>query len=99
LEEIDQRSAEHGEDLPWCATLVVEVDSAAGGLVVAYHKPNWPFPLEVEREQQALRAAQAVERHAGDGAAVVLGDFDATPDTPSMLFWRGRPSLEGVGVC
>ena len=44
LEEIDQRSAEHGADLPWCATLVVEVDSRVGRLVVAHHKPNWPFP-------------------------------------------------------
>ena len=99
LEEIDQRSAEHGQDLPWCATLVVEHDSPVGRLVVAHHKPNWPFPLEVEREEQAWRAALAVERHAGDGPAVVLGDFDATPDASSVSFWRGRRSLHGVSVC
>jgi endonuclease/exonuclease/phosphatase family metal-dependent hydrolase len=99
LEEIDQRTTEHGEDLPWCATLIVEVGLPVGRLVVAHHKPNWPFPLEVEREQQARRAALAVERHAGDGAAVVLGDFDATPDAASMSFWRGRRSLDGVSVC
>jgi endonuclease/exonuclease/phosphatase family metal-dependent hydrolase len=99
LEEIDQRTAEHGEDLPWCATLIVELEVLAGRLVVAHHKPNWPFPLEVEREQQARRAALAVERHAGDGPAVVLGDFDATPDAASMSFWRGRRSLDGVSVC
>jgi endonuclease/exonuclease/phosphatase family metal-dependent hydrolase len=69
--------------------------------VVTYHKPNWPFPLEVERERerQAWRAALAVERHAGDGPAVVLGDFDATPDAASVSFWRGRRSLNGVSVC
>jgi endonuclease/exonuclease/phosphatase family metal-dependent hydrolase len=99
LEEIDQRTPEHGEDLPWCATLVVELESPVGPLVVAHHKPSWPFPLEVEREQQARRAALAVEQHAGDRAAVVLGDFDATPDAASMLFWRGRRSLDGVSVC
>lgn len=99
LEEIDQRTVEHGEDLPWCATLIVELEVRVGRLVVAHHKPNWPFPLEVEREQQARRAALAVERHAGDGPAVVLGDFDATPDTASMSFWRGRRSLDGVSVC
>jgi endonuclease/exonuclease/phosphatase family metal-dependent hydrolase len=99
LEEIDQRTAEHGEDLPWCATLIVELEVPFGRLVVAHHKPNWPFPLEVEREQQARRAALAVERHAGDGPAVVLGDFDATPDAASMSFWRGRRSLDGVSVC
>jgi endonuclease/exonuclease/phosphatase family metal-dependent hydrolase len=99
LEEIDQRTAEHGADLPWCATLVVELAAPSGRLVVAHHKPNWPFPLEVEREQQARRAALAVERHAGEGPAVVLGDFDATPDAASVQFWRGRRSLDGVSVC
>jgi len=99
LEEIDQRTAEHGEDLPWCATLIVELESAVGPLVVAHHKPNWPFPLEVEREQQARRAALAVEEHAGDRPAVVLGDFDATPESASMLFWRGQRSIDGVSVC
>ncbi len=99
LEEIDQRTAEHGSDLPWCATLVVELAASFGRLVVAHHKPNWPFPLEVEREQQARRAALAVERHAGEGPAVVLGDFDATPDAASVQFWRGRRSLDGVSVC
>lgn len=99
LEEIDQRTPEHGHDLPWCATLIVELESPVGPLVVAHHKPNWPFPLEVEREQQARRAALAIERHAGDRAAVVLGDFDATPDAGSMLFWRGRRSLDGASVC
>jgi hypothetical protein len=86
LEEIDQRTAEHGEDLPWCATLIVELESAVGPLVVAHHKPNWPFPLEVEREQQARRAALAVEEYAGDRPAVVLSDFDAAPESASMLF-------------
>jgi endonuclease/exonuclease/phosphatase family metal-dependent hydrolase len=99
LEEIDQRTPEHGEDLPWCATVIVELQAPVGRLVVAHHKPNWPFPLEVERERQARLAALAVEKHAGEGPAVVLGDFDATPDAASMLFWRGRRSLDGASVC
>jgi endonuclease/exonuclease/phosphatase family metal-dependent hydrolase len=99
LEEIDQRTAEHGADLPWCATLIVALEVPFGRLVVAHHKPNWPFPLEAEREQQARRAALGVERHAGEGPAVVLGDFDATPDAASVQFWRGRRSLDGVSVC
>ena len=69
LEEIDQRTPEHREDLPWCATLIVELESALGPLVVAHHKPNWPFPLEFEREQQARRAALAVEKHAGEAGS------------------------------
>jgi endonuclease/exonuclease/phosphatase family metal-dependent hydrolase len=99
LAEIDQRTRENARDLPWCATLVVEVDSPVGSVVVAHHKPSWPFPLEVEREQQARRAAEVIEEVAGDRPAVVLGDFDATPDSSSMLFWRGRRSLDGLSVC
>ncbi|WP_156252458.1 endonuclease/exonuclease/phosphatase family protein [Pseudactinotalea terrae] len=99
LTEIDQRTPENGRDLPWCATLVVEVESPIGPVVVAHHKPSWPFPLEVEREQQAQRAAAAVEQAAGNRPAIVLGDFDATPDSSSMRFWRGRRSLDGFSVC
>jgi endonuclease/exonuclease/phosphatase family metal-dependent hydrolase len=87
--------------LPWCATYVVEVDTPLGTVVVAHHKPTWPFPFELEREQQALLAARTIEEHVGDRDvhAVVLGDFDATPDSASMQFWRGRRSLDGTSVC
>jgi len=30
LEEIDQRTPEHGQDLPWCATLIVVLESPVG---------------------------------------------------------------------
>jgi endonuclease/exonuclease/phosphatase family metal-dependent hydrolase len=100
LEELDQRLTPRSRDFPWCATLLVEVDAPVGRIVIAHHKPSWPFPYEHEREQQALLAARAIERHAAGGPhAVVLGDFDATPDAASMLFWRGRRSLAGTSVC
>jgi endonuclease/exonuclease/phosphatase family metal-dependent hydrolase len=100
LEEIDQRCTPRAQDLPWCATLVVEVDTPVGRTLVAHHKPSWQFGYEVEREQQALAAARAVERLAGRADhAVILGDLDATPDAASTLFWRGRRSLDGTSVC
>lgn len=99
LEEVDQRCTSRAMDFPWCATLVVEVDTAAGRTVVAHHKPSWQFGYEYERSQQALAAARAVERHAGPDHAIVLGDFDATPDAASLQFWRGRQPLDGVSVC
>jgi hypothetical protein len=89
LEEIDQRTAEHGEDLPWCATLIVELESSVGPLVIAHHKPNWPFPLEVEREQQARRAALAVEEHAGDQARGCPRRFRRRPGVGEHAFLAG----------
>ena len=100
LEEVDQRCTERSRDFAWCATLVVEVDTAVGRTLVAHHKPSWQFGYEYEREQQALAAARVVERLARDADhAVVLGDLDATPDAASLQFLRGRRSLEGTSVC
>jgi endonuclease/exonuclease/phosphatase family metal-dependent hydrolase len=99
LAEIDHRVTSRTRDFPWCATQLVEVGTPLGVLIVAHHKPSWQFGYEVEREQQALRAALAMEELVGDRHAVVLGDFDATPDSASMQSWRGRRSLDGVSVC
>lgn len=100
LDEIDQRCTSRSRDFAWCATLLVEVDTAVGRTLVAHHKPSWQFGYEHEREQQALAAARMIEEHAGAGVhAIVLGDFDATPDAASVQFWRGRRSLAGMSVC
>ncbi|SHG65407.1 endonuclease/exonuclease/phosphatase family protein [Geodermatophilus nigrescens] len=100
VEEVDQRRTERARDFAWCATLVVEVDTAVGRTLVAHHKPSWQFDYEAEREQQALAAARTLERLAGTADhVVVLGDCDATPDAASMQFWRGRRSLDGTSVC
>src|SRR4051794_1687898 len=60
-----------------------------------------PFPFEYEREQQAVLVAGALEDHIGprDVHAIVLGDFDATPDSASLEFWRGRRPVDGFSVC
>jgi len=100
VEELDHRPIERELSLPWCATLIAEVEAGVGRVVVAHHKPSWPFSYEHEREQEALRAALAIESLVTEGVhAVVLGDFDATPDAASMRFWRGRQSLDGRSVC
>lgn len=100
VEDIDQRCTERAKALPWCATQLVQLDTPVGSTLVAHHKPSWQFGCEYEREQQALTAVRALERHAPFVHHVlVLGDFDATPDAASMQFWRGRRSLEGVSVC
>lgn len=89
------------ETLPWAETVIVEADTPVGALVVAHHKPSWPFPAEADREQQALLAIDAIEAHVTGRAVhvVVLGDFDATPDSASLQLWRGRRSVGGRSVC
>jgi endonuclease/exonuclease/phosphatase family metal-dependent hydrolase len=100
VDEIDQRCTPRARSLAWCATLIVEVDTPDGRSLVAHHKPSWQFGYEYERERQALAAARALEQHAAHAEhVIVLGDFDATPDAASMLFWRGRRSLDGLSVC
>jgi hypothetical protein len=48
--------------------------------LAAHHKPSWPFGYELERQQQAIAAARALEQHAARvDHVIVLGDFDATP--------------------
>ena len=102
IQEIDLRISDRSRPtLPWCAALIVELESPLGPLVVTHHKPSWPFPFELEREEQAVLVARAIEDHIGDRDlhAVVLGDFDATPDSASMQFWRGRRPSHGMSVC
>ena len=99
LTEIDQRDPARAGELPWAASLLVHVATPVGDLVVAHHKPSWPFPWEDARERQAVAAARAVEEHVGEAHAVVLGDMDATPDAASLLFLRGRRPVGGFSVC
>jgi endonuclease/exonuclease/phosphatase family metal-dependent hydrolase len=102
LGEVDLRISDRSRDLlPWQATRFVEVETPVGTTVIAHHKPVWAFPMELEREAQAVLAARTLEEHVGDRNvhAVVLGDFDATPDSASMAFWRGRRPAEGTSVC
>jgi endonuclease/exonuclease/phosphatase family metal-dependent hydrolase len=95
-------------DLPWAALVVAEALAPAplGPLLVVHHKPNWQYGREYEREQQALAAARFVEQVVGELGhgeqelpVVLLGDFDATPDSASIRFWTGRQSLDGTSVC
>ncbi|WP_275001677.1 endonuclease/exonuclease/phosphatase family protein [Promicromonospora iranensis] len=100
--EIDLRVSERSRGyLPWCAAVLVELDTPVGPLLVTHHKPSWPLPFEREREEQAVLVAQAIEEHLADRDmhALVLGDFDATPDAASMRFWRGRQPVRQLSVC
>lgn len=91
------------EGLPWAAALAVEVSlpEPFGTVLIVHHKPNWQLNAEVIRERQALATARWIEELVAgrpDLPVVVLGDFDATPESASVRFWTGRQSLDGLSV-
>jgi endonuclease/exonuclease/phosphatase family metal-dependent hydrolase len=91
-------------DTPWCGvvTAVLPAGPPFGDVLVVHHKPSWPYDFAHERELQAVEAATLAEAEArrhGVGHAVLLGDFDATPEAAGVRFWRGLQSLQGRSVC
>jgi endonuclease/exonuclease/phosphatase family metal-dependent hydrolase len=73
-----------------------------GTLLLAHHKPSPWLGFEHERELQAVATARLVEdlvEERGASHVVLAGDFDATPDSASVRFWRGLQSLGGTSVC
>ncbi|MBG0561375.1 endonuclease/exonuclease/phosphatase family protein [Actinoplanes aureus] len=82
------------------ALVEIAVPAPIGPLLVAHHKPSGWLGYERERELQAVAAARRIEQRRGDRDAhvVLLGDFDAEPDSASMRFWSGRQSLDGFSV-
>lgn len=89
--------------LPWAATVVAEIAAPAplGRLVAVHHKPHWQLDREFVREQQAVAAARFIDDLMVDRPmvpVVLLGDFDAGPETASIRFWTGRQSLSGTSV-
>jgi endonuclease/exonuclease/phosphatase family metal-dependent hydrolase len=83
--------------------LVAEVEAPPpiGPLLFVNHKPNFELHLEHERGLQAVATASLVERLVAERErhVVVAGDFDATPDSASLRFWRGRQGLGETSVC
>jgi endonuclease/exonuclease/phosphatase family metal-dependent hydrolase len=79
----------------------IEVRPPIGPLLFVNHKPNFELHLEHERGLQAVATASLVERLVAERErhVVVAGDFDATPDSASLRFWRGRQGLGDTSVC
>ncbi len=81
-------------------TVIAEVVSPVGRLLVGSHGNSWAWWAEHERELQAVAVVRHLERLvAGRPAHVVLGgDFNAEPDSSSMRFLTGRQSLQGLST-
>lgn len=93
---------------PRCAgfpagTLVVEVRAPdpVGTFLFVNHFPHWQLNFERERELQAVVAAGFVEEQIQHTSrqVILVGDFDADPESASIRFWSGRQSLRDFSVC
>jgi endonuclease/exonuclease/phosphatase family metal-dependent hydrolase len=93
---------------PRCAgfpagTLVAEVQAPdpLGTMLFVNHFPHWQLNFERERELQAVAVARFVEEQVQRASrqVVLVGDFDADPESASIRFWSGRQSLGDVSVC
>jgi endonuclease/exonuclease/phosphatase family metal-dependent hydrolase len=99
VHEVDLHLTDRTHDYS-CGTVIAEVDSSVGRLLVGSHGNSWAWWAERERELQAVAVVTAIEELVAEEPAhvVVGGDFNATPDTGSMRFFTGRASLEGVST-
>lgn len=81
--------------------LIVDGPLAVGPVIVVHHTGTFERDLESVREKQAVATARMVEgllRVHGNLPVVLLGDFNASPDSSSMRFLTGRQSLAGFSV-
>lgn len=88
--------------LPWLGAVaaVVAAPPPIGRVLVVHHKPSWQLDAEHIREAQAVAVASFIDEVAGGRSlpVILLGDFDAGPDTASIQFLTGRRSLHGSSV-
>jgi endonuclease/exonuclease/phosphatase family metal-dependent hydrolase len=104
VDTLDQPLAADAPGTEWRASAVaIEIigPGGIGPLLVVHHKGTYELNAEHVRERQALATARFVEdlvRDRPDLPAVLLGDFNAAPDTAGIRFLTGRQSLDGFSV-
>jgi endonuclease/exonuclease/phosphatase (EEP) superfamily protein YafD len=83
------------KDVPW-GTLAVSVSLAdEGDLLFIGATAAWRLDAEAARERQVIALTDLDTRHRGELPTIIAGDFNATPDAPSIRYLTGRQSLGG----
>ena len=75
-----------------------ELDSPAGKIPFFSTHLNWKFDESDVRQLQVQSIARFVDACRRDFPAVVVGDFNAEPDSEEIRFLRGLTSLGGRSV-
>jgi endonuclease/exonuclease/phosphatase family metal-dependent hydrolase len=83
--------------------MIAEINAPApfGPLLFVNHFQSAHVAQELEREGQAVRAAQHVEQMVTEQErhVILVGDLNAGPESASVRFLMGRQSLDGMSVC
>jgi endonuclease/exonuclease/phosphatase family metal-dependent hydrolase len=101
VECLDLRLDGTRQEYPLTALCVrVQIPPPVGPTLFVCNKPSWQLDREYERELQAVAVAEMIARHrdSDEFPTILAGDFDATPDSASVRFFRGRQSLAGRSV-
>ncbi|MFC0627937.1 endonuclease/exonuclease/phosphatase family protein [Kribbella deserti] len=87
-------------DEPRATAVAVEVllPPPVGPVLVVHHRGTYELHLEHVREKQALATARFIEDLVADRPVILLGDFNAAPDSASLRFLTGKQSLAGTSV-
>jgi endonuclease/exonuclease/phosphatase family metal-dependent hydrolase len=90
-----ERSGEEGRSL-----LYALVDAPAGRLPVYVTHLSWQFHVSHVRAQQVRAVDDAVRETAGAGVLppILMGDFNAEPESDEIRFLRGLTALGGRGT-
>jgi endonuclease/exonuclease/phosphatase family metal-dependent hydrolase len=101
IERLDEPLAGAGGSRRASAAAVEVVAPDVGNVLVVHHKGTFELTAEHVRERQAVATARFVEDLLRDRPGlpvVLLGDFNAAPDSAGIRFLTGRQSLDGFSV-
>jgi endonuclease/exonuclease/phosphatase family metal-dependent hydrolase len=89
-----------GRLMEWRCLVYAELDSPAGRIPFFTTHLNWRLDDGGSRKQQVLAIAKAVDARSTDNEfpAVLVGDFNAEPDSDEMRFLRGLTSIDDMYV-
>jgi endonuclease/exonuclease/phosphatase family metal-dependent hydrolase len=89
-----------GRNMEWRCLVFAEIDAPCGKVPFFTTHLNWRLDDGATRREQTLAIVNAIEARVTEAhyPAVLVGDFNAEPDSDEMRFMRGLTDLEGKYV-
>jgi endonuclease/exonuclease/phosphatase family metal-dependent hydrolase len=89
-----------GRQMEWRCLVFAEIDAPFGKVPFFTTHLNWQLDDGATRREQVLAIAKAIEARVDDAhfPAILVGDFNAEPDSDEMRFLRGLTDLSDMYV-